>query len=101
MAACYISEYATVGVPGPGPDGHQSPLEPAQVEQVVGISGSPSQSAAFASSTKLVRVCVDSTCSILFGVNPTASTSQKRLAANQTEYFSVNAGHKLSVISNV
>lgn len=101
MAALYISEYASIGTPGPGPASHQSPLEPAQVERVVGISGSPTQSPPFADSTKLVRLECDSVCSVLFGPNPTATTSVKRLAANQTEYFSVIPGHRLSVISNV
>ena len=32
--------------------------------------------------------------------DPTATTSNKRLAANQTEYFGVPAGMKLSVIAN-
>jgi len=101
MASLYISEYAAVGTPGPGPAMHQAPLEPAQVEQIVSITGSPTQSAAFGAETKVIRVHCDSTCSILFGTNPTAATTKKRLVANQTEYFAVIPNHKLSVISNV
>jgi hypothetical protein len=97
----YIREYITTSVPGPSGDGFQCPQEPGQVDQVVGISGSPTQSAAFGPTTKMIRVECDSICSIVFGVNPTATTSNARLAANQTEYFGVVQGQKLSVISNV
>lgn len=50
--------------------------------------------------TCLIRVHVDAICSIAFGKAPVATTAMKRLAANQTEYFSVSPGDKLSVISN-
>ena len=48
----------------------------------------------------MVRIATDATCSILFGPSPIANTGAKRLAANQTEYFAVNAGDKVSVILN-
>ncbi|HEY6018964.1 MAG TPA: hypothetical protein VIY48_03450 [Candidatus Paceibacterota bacterium] len=58
MAALYISEYAAVGTPGPGPAMHQAPLEPAQFEQIVGIAASSTQSNAFGPETKIIRVAV-------------------------------------------
>lgn len=101
MAAAYISEYATIGVPGPEQVGFQCPKEPALAEQLVGISGSPTQSNVFQPETRMIRVNVDSACSVAIGANPTANTSAKRLSANQTEFFAVNPGHKISVVANV
>jgi hypothetical protein len=101
MAAAYISEYVTVGVPGPDGVSFQAPVEPAIAEQLVAISGSSTQSAAFNSQTRMIRVNVDSVASLAFGLNPTATTSIKRLSAGQTEYFCVNGGSKVAVISNV
>ena len=48
-----------------------------------------------------VRVHADAICSIKFGSAPVATTANMRLAANQTEYFQVSPGDKVSVITNV
>lgn len=101
MASAYISEYATVGAPGPSGDIFQCPQEPALTEQLMTISGSSTQSAPFDSRTRMVRVEVDAICSLAFGLSPTAVTTAKRFAANQTEYFGVIGGHKVAVIANV
>jgi hypothetical protein len=50
-------------------------------------------------------VHTDSICSVLVDLvtnNPTATTADERLAANQTEYFGIpyNSGMQLAVISN-
>lgn len=66
----------------------------------VDFSGGAAQSAAFGSTTRFIRVNTDAVCSISFGSNPTATTSNRRLAANQTEYFGVIGGRKLSAIAN-
>lgn len=59
-------------------------------------------SAAFAPTTKLVRVHVDGIASIKFGTAPVATTANKRLAASTTEYFTVPVGQafKVSAITN-
>lgn len=100
MSTLYVSEYTTVCAVG-GVAIAQAAQEPAPVEQALSISASPTQSAAFGSTTNFVRVHCDVVCSILFGSNPTAVTNAKRLAANQTEFFGVQPGQKLSVILNV
>lgn len=101
MALLYLSEYSALTHPI-GRGAFQAPQEPATVDQPsLTISASSSQSSAFSSTTMMVRVEVDSTCSIQFGLNPTASTLFKRLQAGQTEYFGVVGGHKLAVITNV
>lgn len=112
MATLYITEYSGTGFVtsnnGPYKVQAQAPQEPEITSQTVAISGSPTQSAAFTNNpgqqnqqTYLIRVHTDAICSILIGANPTASSSNRRLAAGQTEYFSVTPGHKLSVVSNV
>jgi len=102
MAVLYISEYVTQpwdGVANTIPAG----LEPALVTQTVAI-GAEAKSAAFNARTRFVRVHTDAICSVLFGANPTATTSSPRMAANQTEFFGVDpsqvSGLKLSVIAN-
>lgn len=112
MATLYISEYQSLGNVGvfiqefagtktQSKTVGQAAQEPNMGDQIVSITGSSSQSTAFGQYTLFVRVHTDSICSIAFGFDPTATTSNKRLAANQTEYFGVIPGQKLAVISNV
>jgi hypothetical protein len=77
-----------------------SGIQPPLAEQKLTISGTSGQSAAFNAGTSIIRVHTDAICSILIGNNPTATANNARLAAGQTEYFSVIAGDKLAVISN-
>ena len=97
MAVAYISEYSKFA---PDPSGvGQVPQEPAIVNQTVAI-GNVASSDAFNAATRFVRIHVDAICSIKFGAAPTATTDDARLAAGQTEYFGVNPGDKVSVITN-
>lgn len=104
MSTLYIEEYSNVAavgtVIGPHKITGQAPSEPSIASQTVSIAASSTQSNAFQASTLLIRVHADSICSIAIGANPTAVTTQKRMAANQTEYFGVQSGHKLAVIQN-
>lgn len=96
MAKLYISEYQSRGVVS------GSTVEVARepsVDQVVTFS-TETKSAAFASTTHLVRLHADAKCSVKFGASPTATTNSKKLAADSTEYFAVEPGHKVSVIAN-
>jgi hypothetical protein len=97
MATLYVTEFS-----GMVPDGlgaiPQAAKQPPLAEQTVGINATPASSAVFTSKTRLVRVHTDSACSINFSGN--ASVSNARMAANQTEYFSVDPGAKVSVIQN-
>ena len=101
MATLYIAEYSGIAVPGPEPHGFQAPQEPS-LDQTLAISGAPAASTVFAATTRMVRLHTDATCSVVFGLNPVAATGNKRLAANQTEYFGVpaGAGWKVSVVTN-
>lgn len=96
MAVLYITEYAGVGYAGGViPVGAEPGLD-----QTVAISGSSAQSAALGNNTTLVRIHTDAICSVKFGTSPTALSTSRRMAANQTEYFSVTPGIKIAVISN-
>jgi hypothetical protein len=102
MATLYITEFLSSTPSGVGvPVGQY----PAIARQTVAIGGASVQSAQFNTKTTFVRVHTDSVCSVLVDLvtnNPTATTADERLAANQTEYFGIpyNSGMQLAVISN-
>ena len=95
----YISEYVRSGISLNGQN-LAAGEEPAIATQKIAIGGSSTQSAVFNADTKFIRVHAAAICSIAFGTNPTATTNSMRLAANQTEYFSVLPGMRLAVITN-
>jgi hypothetical protein len=99
MAFIYISEYSDEGMDAKG---RIMPCakEPAIANQRVAVGLSSTQSAALNANTTLVRINTDVDCCVLFGLNPTATTSSRRMAGNQTEYFAVqqNSGLKIAVI---
>jgi hypothetical protein len=98
MSTLYISEYVdqlvldgrAVGVP----------VEPPIAEQTVTISGTSAQSSAFNAKTRYIRIEPDVICSRLVGADPTATTSNARMAADSFEFIAVKGGHKIAVITN-
>lgn len=91
MTVLYITEYADVR--------DNAGYEPATANQKLSFT-TTTQSNAFNADTKIIRVHTPSICSIEVGVNPTATTSSKRMAAGQTEYFMVKPGHILAAVDN-
>lgn len=78
---------------------YQAVNTPANANQTVAIGGASTQSAAFTTGSRIVRIHTDVACHLeIGGTNPVATTSSMRLAADQTEYFVVAAGQKLAVI---
>lgn len=98
MAQLDVTEYAYTAT-----DARGQPIaagqEPALANNPVAIGAGSVQSAAFSSGTKLIRVHADAACRVEVGANPTAGATSKRIAANGTEYFGVNPGDKLAVIT--
>lgn len=96
MSSLYVTEFNA------DPRMSLNPREPEITTQVVTVSGTTAQSAAFNASTNLVRLHCDGICSVLFGTNPTATTAKRRLIAGQTDYVSVPAGQsfKVAAITN-
>lgn len=94
MAKVYIAEHARM------PSTLQG-VAPGRViaEQTVAI-GVEAKSSAFNAATRVIRVHADAICSIAIGANPTATVNTRRISADQTEYWEVEQGDKISVITN-
>jgi hypothetical protein len=101
LATLYITEFSGLGL-DPSTRSAQVAAQPPVNEQTVSISGSSTASSAFKAATNMVRLHTDAICSIEFGTSPTASSTTARMAANQTEYFTVpkNLSYKVAVITN-
>jgi hypothetical protein len=96
MATLYVTEYQGVR----RTDGNaQAPFN-FKANQSVAIGGSSTQSAAFNAGTYLIRVHADAICSIAIGASPTAAATGHRMSADQTEYYTVDPGQKIAVITN-
>lgn len=107
MATLYVREYRGIGntqnVTGIGLSNlpTQGAQEPGVDQPTININPSTTPSNAFSPTTQLVRLHTDAVCSISFGPPGTvATTSNARMAANQTEFFSVIPGQIVAVISN-
>jgi len=99
MTKGYISEYAVM----PQQTGVllQVGKEPSITDYVVDYTSAHAESAAFNAKTNFIRVHVDSIASFKISTAGTAATtSNARLAANQTEFFGVTPGDKISLITN-
>lgn len=75
-------------------------VTPSLVNQTATPGVSTTQSSAFGGKTRLVRLVCDSSCSVEFGENPTATASSAFLPAGVPEYFVVQTGHKVACITN-
>jgi len=98
MADLYISEHKN-GVSGIGTYVAQMLPEPAVTIQKVAIGGASVQSAAFNEKTYAVQIVADGACHVLFGSDPTATSSSMYLPANVPYYRGVAPGDKIAVIS--
>ena len=103
MATLWIKEHAKKPqLPG-GPDIWS---EPALVEQAVAISGSSAPSSAFNAQTKYITITSDSAFCYLVAANPTATTSNFRIGADQVLTFAVEpaagfAPYKIAAVTTV
>lgn len=94
-ATLFISEFGNYQ-----PNNLPAAFAPEITHQTVAVSGSSAQSAAFSSSTVLIRLFADTAMCVQVGTtNPTATSSSMPLSQNQTEYILVRPGDKLAVIS--
>ncbi len=100
MATLYIAEIELLGLDAHGAE-IMAPKMPPIVEQTVaiGMSSAPCTNA-FTTRTRFVQIGTDAVCSIAFGVAPVATTSNQRMAANETRFVTVNSGDKIAVIAN-
>lgn len=109
MATLYITEYLAAALPYPYGGSTSNPFqnfpldaaqEPEILTQTVDITADSVQSEPFNTRTRFVRLHCDAICSVLFGLDPTATTSSQRMSANQTEYKGVVPGDVVAVIAN-
>lgn len=98
MAVLYITELRDIGGGGnfPANIAHA----PSLAKQTVAIGGSSVASTAFGPNTTMIRVHTDAICSIDIRTAPVATATTERMAANQTEYWAINPGDKIAVITN-
>lgn len=99
MAKLYISEYTNLASYLGTANSVQAAGEPTTAVQVLDFSGGAVSSEAFNAQTRFVRLHTDAICSLRFD-GSAATISYPRMAADQTEYFGVRGGSKLSVIAN-
>jgi len=100
MAILYVSEYTAPAFFNAEP--LQMGSEPPNAEQTIAISGTSTQlTNPLQANTNFIRVHNDSSgpCCVAFGSSPTATTQNKRLAPNQTEYFAVTPRSQVAVVS--
>jgi hypothetical protein len=99
----YVTEYGTIAAL-PATANGQVPFEPPLREQVLDFTGGVISSAPFQQYTRMIRLHCDAICSLIVGFPPqTATTSNGRFAANQTEFRGVpeGQGFVVSVVTNV
>lgn len=96
MTTLYITEFANNAL------ANTVAAQPPSANQTVAIGGTSTASSAFQNNTALIRLQADSICSVAFGTSPTATVTTQRMAANQTEYFTVpmGSGYKVATITN-
>lgn len=100
MALLYITEFESLTPTNEGGAAQIARAAPVVDQAPLAIAGGSLQSAAFGATTRYVRLHCDAICSVAFGANPTATSSNMRLAGSQTEYFGVTPGQKVAVILN-
>lgn len=103
MAKLYITEFSGLQVAAGvahSAESAQAAMLPG-VTQVITFGSTSVASAAFAASTKLVRVHTDAPCHITAGDAPTATANSLRLGEGQTEYFGVVSGQKIAALAGV
>jgi hypothetical protein len=108
MSNMYVTEYRGVGTNSPVDNGMsvQAAKQPSLGDQKIAFTGTPGISAAFNAQTRLVRIHVDGIASIRFskpdaaGAGTNAAVTNKRMAADTTEYFAVDPGMFVSAITN-
>lgn len=76
-----------------------APLPGITAGQNVSTSGTSAQSSAFNDRTTYIRVQTDAAVAIRVAANPTAVTTDTRMAAGAVEYFAVGPGQKLAAIT--
>jgi hypothetical protein len=104
MSTLYVTELSSLGIDAGGQN-IMAPAMPPAVEQTVSIGSGSAPSAPFGGTTRFVQLHCDAICSIAFGLPaapaPQATTSNQRMAANETRFYTVAPGMTVAVITNI
>lgn len=97
MATLFVTEYASLGADVAA---SVAPIaaEPAVTTQTVSFT-TTTQSSAFNASTRFVRLIADADCHLLFGANPSATTSHQKVMADTVEWRAVQPGDKVAAVT--
>lgn len=98
MGKLYVSEFGELAI-----GRAQAMALPPLRTQIVDYSGTSAKTTqAFGENTRMIRVHTDSICSIAVGPQATitATTTDQRMAADQTEYYGVSPGQGIAGITN-
>lgn len=98
MAVLYITEYSRLAIEYQGLTAMVG-LEPSRTQTAA--IGAGSVQATIGPGTRFVRLHTDAICHVKFGTNPVATSSEMRMAANQTEFFGLKGGELVAVIQGV
>jgi hypothetical protein len=99
MATIYVTEFTSLGHAQGGEP--QIAARPAVQRQSMAITaGSTTLPLVFTAQTKFIRVHCDAICSIAISKTPTAAITSDRMSADSTEYYGVEPGDNLAVITN-
>lgn len=99
MSKLWITEYKNAGADAAGQKMQIAKHPPVAVQIPITFSGTSAQSAAFAATTRFIRIRSDAICHFTIAADPTATTNDTPLDAYSAEYFEVPAGQKLAVIA--
>jgi len=94
MATLHIAEFITMPKDAKG-NTLQIGLMPPSTTQVVTYT-TTTQSAAFGTETRFIRVIASAAAHLVFGANPTATATAPWVAASTAEFFAVVPGQKLA-----
>jgi hypothetical protein len=106
MANVSITEFQGVGFVAPAYDGMsfkvpaQAPFYSLKTTVEQALMTAQGTSPAFNQYTNLVRVHTDAPIKLSIAAAPSATVNSPRLAANQTEYFCVTPGDKISWVTS-
>jgi hypothetical protein len=103
MPKLYITEFASPGVAHGGvvPVGNAGGWRE-NASSPLAITATSTACVTMGVNTTLVRLHTDSTCSVLItsAVTATATANNARMIQNQTEYYAVQSGQVVVVITN-
>jgi hypothetical protein len=100
MATLYISEFENCIIDARGNPVAAPEYPTAVPDHTVAITGSSAQSTPFSGKTRFIQYSVDAICSIAIDANASATTTNARVAANETRFVGVKRGHVIAVIAN-